>query len=158
MDGEPISSREFKQRLARLCLTSKLTGLPRNRRDRRIVLKSLTLGWTPGRRLAEHEINIALTRWLREVGRSMETDHVTLRRALVDEGFLERAAGGEWYQLGPRSAREDWFAPDVDAIDPETVLRDAVDELEMRRIRYQAPGAQPKSPAGDSGSDPARNR
>ena len=65
----------------KLCLTSGGYGLPKRARDRRIVLKAATLGLAEGRTYTEREINEALAAWLREVGPSVESDHVSLRRA-----------------------------------------------------------------------------
>jgi hypothetical protein len=38
--------------------------------------------------------------WKREIAPASETDHVTLRRILVDRGRLERSADGSAYRVG----------------------------------------------------------
>ena len=95
----PISVPEFKKRLAQLCLTSKSPELPRRQRDRQIVFKSIALRLSKGRAYTEQEINRALANWTVEIGHSPEVDHVTLRRSLIDEKYLERSEDGSLYRL-----------------------------------------------------------
>lgn len=132
----PISVPEFKKRLAQLCLTGKSPELPRRQRDRQIVFKSIALRLSKHRAYTEQEINRALANWTVEVGHSLEVDHVTLRRSLIDEKYLERSEDGSLYRLSI-SCCADWFAPDVDEIDPCLVIQQAIDEAKAKRARYQ---------------------
>lgn len=138
MDTAPITPDEFRSRLVKLCLSSGGYGLPRRVRDRWIVLKSATLGFGGDRTYSEREVNASLAAWLRDVGPAVESDHVSLRRALVDDAFLERAPGGEWYRLGPKARDARRFDPGVDAIVPDRVIREAQAEREAKR-RAHAP-------------------
>ena len=136
MSALPISALEFKKRLAQLCLTSSSPEMPRRQRDRQIVLKSIALCLSKERTYTELEINAALAEWTVAVGHSLEVDHVTLRRSLIDERYLERSDGGSLYRLS-KPFCADWFAPDVDRVDPRRVIEQAMDDIRAKRARYQ---------------------
>lgn len=78
--------------LARFFRGDRLVELPAARAKRRVVLERLALEFEPGIRYAEVEVNERLRRF--------HDDHATLRRALVDEGLLDRAAGEYWRSGG----------------------------------------------------------
>jgi hypothetical protein len=71
----------------------RLTELPARRAKRRIVLERVALEFEPGRHYDEAEVNVTVGRFF--------ADHATLRRALVDEGFLDRDHGTYWRAGGP---------------------------------------------------------
>jgi len=103
----------------RLCLLGADRGprrFPRKARDREILMKSILMGMDSGRTYGEVEINDLLREWNRDVAPAIETDHVTVRRLLVDYGYLERTADGGSYRVGfpPRPAA---FDLDVDSLD-----------------------------------------
>lgn len=103
----------------RLCLLGADRGprrFPRRARDREILMKSILMGMDSARTYGEAEINDLLREWNRDVAPAIETDHVTVRRLLVDYGYLERTADGGSYRVGfpPRPAA---FDLDVDALD-----------------------------------------
>lgn len=79
---------EEQEVLARYTSGHRLTEIPSRRGHRLIVLERLSLEFEPGRRYPEAEVNGILSLW--------HPDHAALRRALVDEGFLDRAAGEYW--------------------------------------------------------------
>ena len=79
-----IRTAEFKNRLAVLCLRGRGGGFPRKHRDQHILFKSITLMLETKRDYSETEVNECLAIWLSHVGRSIEIDHVSLRRYLVD--------------------------------------------------------------------------
>lgn len=93
---ERIDAALFKERLGRICLGPR-PALPRNRRDRAILLRSAVLGLNTSTVYSELEINLALQEWRRLVTPDLGTDHVQIRRALVDEGFLGRTPDGQAY-------------------------------------------------------------
>jgi hypothetical protein len=74
--------------LARFFRGDRLTELPAQRHKRLVVLERLALEFEPGVRYPEGEVISLLRRF--------HDDHATLRRALVDEGYLDRAAGEYW--------------------------------------------------------------
>jgi hypothetical protein len=78
--------------LARFFRGDRLVELPASRAKRLVVLERLALEFEPGIRYPEAEVNERLRRF--------HDDHATLRRALVDEGLLDRAAGEYWRSGG----------------------------------------------------------
>lgn len=78
--------------LGRFFRGDRLVELPAQRSKRLVVLERLALELEPGVRYSEPEIN--------ELLRRFNDDHATLRRQLVDEGFVDRAAGEYWRSGG----------------------------------------------------------
>jgi hypothetical protein len=91
---------EFVERLCRVAADRAPRGFPRNARDRDILMQSIAMRLDSDRTYTEAEINACLERWKAEIAPAIETDHVTLRRTLVDYGRLERAADGSAYRVG----------------------------------------------------------
>ena len=60
----------------------------RRRRSDAIVLERVALEFEPGVRYEEREVNAIVGAFF--------NDHASLRRYLVDEGFLDREAGTYW--------------------------------------------------------------
>jgi len=71
----------------------RLVEIPTKASKRRIVLERVALEFEPGVRYDEREVNVI-------VG-AFHPDHASLRRYLVDEGFLDRE-GGEYWRSGGR--------------------------------------------------------
>jgi len=78
--------------LGRFFRGSKLVEIPSQRRKRLVVLERVALDFEPGRRYAEREVNAILA--------PRHADYAALRRHLVNEGFLDRAAGEYWRSGG----------------------------------------------------------
>jgi hypothetical protein len=116
-----VSAEEFVERLCRLGAGPAPRGFPRARADREILFKSVRLLLHSARSYSEAEINAELKAWKREVAPAIETDHVTLRRMLVDYGHLERTADGRAYRIG-FPARPSAFALGVDEIDVRATI------------------------------------
>ena len=66
----------------------RLTEVPAKESKRRIVLERIALEFEPGVRYEEKEVNVVVGRFY--------NDHASLRRYLVDEGFLDREGGIYW--------------------------------------------------------------
>ena len=66
----------------------RLTSIPTQHSKRLVVLDRLAQEFEPGQRYAEREVNRILRRW--------HDDTATLRRSLVDDGFMERERGTYW--------------------------------------------------------------
>ena len=69
--------------------------------DRALVLALAACGIESGPTLREDEVNRRLSDWLADVGAMVQTDHVELRRWLVDAGYLARDGWGYAYVRGP---------------------------------------------------------
>lgn len=137
-----ISPEEFVERLCRLGADRGPRRFPRKQRDRAILVKSIAMSLDPDRTYSEREINALLQDWNRDVAPAIDSDHVTLRRLLVDYGHLERTADGRAYRLGfpPRPVA---FDLEVDDIDVRATIAAYRDHLERRRQRR---GASPEAP------------
>lgn len=70
----------------------RLTSIPAARSKRLVVLDRLAQEFEPGRRYSEAMVNLVLGKW--------HADTATLRRYLVDEGFLDREHGEYWRSGG----------------------------------------------------------
>jgi hypothetical protein len=79
--------------LSRFIRDGRLTSIPSSRTKRLVVLELLAQEFEPGRRYSESLVNLILGRW--------HPDTAALRRYLVDEGYLDRAAGEYWRAGGP---------------------------------------------------------
>ena len=62
-------------------------------------------------------------------------DHSTLRRWLVDSGYLTRSSDGSRYQAAPGS-RAQLFDPSVDQVDMPQVLQSAREAIEQRKKAF----------------------
>ena len=114
---DKVTLREFQERLVNLCVQSGLKGLPRRKRDQHIILKSVILTFDKTEEYTESGVNQRLQTWLNEVGRSLDLDHVRLRRHLVDAEFLGRSKDGSRYWVAVFSRNQVPFDSEVDAID-----------------------------------------
>jgi hypothetical protein len=81
----------------------RLVAFPASRVKRRVVLDQVARLFEPGVRYSEREVNVALRAVCAppDAARGGDAyapapDHVTLRRYLVDEGYLAREAGVYW--------------------------------------------------------------
>jgi hypothetical protein len=127
-----ISIDDFVERLCRLGADRGPRGFPRKRRDRQILMKSIVMLLDSNRIYTEPEINELLKAWKREVAPAIETDHVTLRRLLVDHGQLERTADGRRYRVGfpPHPVA---FELEVDELDVRATVAAYLDHQRRRR-------------------------
>jgi hypothetical protein len=66
----------------------RLVGVPAQASRRRMLLEHVVQSFEPGRDYTEREVNAILRAWTEGGG----VDHVSLRRYLVDEALLSRAA------------------------------------------------------------------
>lgn len=121
--SDTISSQEFVERFISLCARGGAgRELPRKRRDRWILYRSIQTRLFDERPLPEREVTARIQDWLLEPGRDFATDAVTLRRELVDEGFLERDAYGREYKVSRAHERNIRFE------DPPADLEERLEE------------------------------
>lgn len=71
----------------------RLTALPTAEGKKRVLLDVICQDLEPGRRYSEPEVNLVLRRW--------HDDVASLRRWMVDLGYLDRDAGQYWRSGGP---------------------------------------------------------
>lgn len=102
------------------------------------TLASASLAIPDDTTLAEREVNDALRRWLDHAGAMLATDHVELRRWLVDLRFVERDGYGRAYRrVAPPPAYADAVAA-MAAIDAAAVASDARATHARRRAERRA--------------------
>ncbi len=112
-------------------------------RDFSLVLAAAAQRFTAGRNYSEPEVNELLRAFLDGAGGMLATDHVELRRWLVDCRVLERDGYGRAYALGdhPRediaAAASELAGVDLDALTRAAREADVVRRAE-RKARWQA--------------------
>ena len=128
-----ISVEEFVERL---CLVGADRGprrFPKKQKDRQIIMKSILMGMDSARTYTEAQVNEIILDWNREVAPAIETDHVAVRRWLVDYGLLERSPDGKVYRVG-FPAGSVIFDLEVDDIDVRATVAAYLDH-QRRRAR-----------------------
>ena len=128
-----ITAAEFKKRLAAVCLSGGGHTLPRKRRDQLILLRSVLQTLDASRSYPEKELDSSLKKWLSDIGTSFKLDHASLRRYLVDEGYLVRNSEGSAYEVRFEGRGETMFEDSVQKLDPRSVLEQAREEAEARK-------------------------
>lgn len=145
-DPNSVTPGEFKERLVSLCLQSGVKGLPRRKRDQHIVLKSVVLTLDKTEEYSETAVNQRLQIWLNEVGRSLELDHVRLRRHLIDAEFLGRSRDGSRYWVAVFSRNQVPFDAEVENIDVYNLVQQRrAEQANSPRRATRDPRPGPKS-------------
>jgi hypothetical protein len=93
--AEPAPDDGVGEVVARFVRDGRLLSLPAQESKRRQVLEYVAQSFEPGRRYPEREVDVVLRAWTDEG----DTDHVALRRYLVDYQLLSRE-GGEYWRSG----------------------------------------------------------
>jgi len=129
-----ISRRRFESRLIAIFLSGPQVGMPRREEDRRVLLTTICLGLDRRRAYSEHEVKEILADWPARMGGRVRLDHATLRRALVDGGFLVRDAAGHQYRVAG-SILQGACDPGVLDINPLECLQVEVERRLMRKAQ-----------------------
>lgn len=133
---QQLTQEQFTKRLVSLCLRSGLAGMPKDEIDQHILLKSAVLLIQPSSLLGEKEITEKLQVWLTQVCVIKNFDRVTLRRWLVDTGYLTRSSNGTSYQVAQPGPRPDLFDASIDQVDILETIRAAQEEMQRRKQAY----------------------
>jgi len=98
-------------------------------------MKSVVMLLDSDRTYTESQINELLQEWSRDVAPAINSDHVTVRRLLVDYGQLERTADGRRYRIGfpPRPMAFDIEVDDIDLRATIAAYRDHLGRRKRRR-------------------------
>ena len=106
-----IDAATAEARLRALLKSGFGAGLPRREADRFILLAAVATAIGEEETLDEKAVTARIADWLATAGPRVATDAVTLRRALVDEGFVERDGRGLAYRRSRAHERRVVFAP-----------------------------------------------
>ncbi|WP_437785192.1 metalloregulator ArsR/SmtB family transcription factor [Sorangium sp. So ce1097] len=104
-----------------------LVQMPKQWRKRRIVLEQFVGRFEAGRRYREQEVN--------EIIHALYADHCTIRRMLLDEGYMARDGQRYWLiESGTRIPEVETRTPEVETRTPGGGARKAgVSEMETRK-------------------------
>ena len=151
--GTQMNTRERVENLLRRVLQpGRLEGFPRNPDDLSVVLAVATTGLERRRPYLESEVNEALIDWLDTV--CADIDHVTLRRRMVDCGFLKRTTNGSRYFLNYGRVVEVLGDPAVE-VDVGAIIDGIVIEREERKEAFlRSICAKRSSPCGRTRATP----
>lgn len=133
-----ITTEQFTKRLGDLCLKSGMSGLPKDESDQHILLKSMTLQFDAAARFSEQQVNEKLAYWCNNFSQIKDLDHVTLRRRLVDAGYLLRSSDGSSYQVALTGPYQPTFEEGILQVEVEAVLQAKKDEIERRKQEFMA--------------------
>ncbi|MBI3942894.1 MAG: DUF2087 domain-containing protein [Chloroflexi bacterium] len=128
-----ITVDQFKDRFVALVLGGR--DLPKKRMDLHTLLISATLKLEPARKYSENELNIELRKWAKLFGGNFKLDFISLRRFLVDEGYLRRDAAGGSYELVTTDLPET-FDPSIASLDLEELIYQAKEARELKKSQY----------------------
>ena len=148
-----ISPEDFVERLCLIGADRGPRRFPRKQRDREILIKSFVMSMNSAYTYTEREINELLLEWSREVAPAIYSDHVTIRRILVDHGHLERTADGARYRVGfpPRPLA---FDLEIDDIDPRSTVAAFRDYSERKKRTRSADRATSHRHESTANGDP----
>ena len=123
--------------LRRILRSGSLETFPTHPRDLDVVLAVAAVALMRRRPYNEQEINAALLDWLESVHAWM--DHVTLRRRMVDLGFLKRTVNGSRYFMNYGRVVEVLGDPAVE-LDAGAIAREVMRDREERKRLYASKG------------------
>jgi hypothetical protein len=119
---------EVLRLLAKLLANGPIEQFPKKQADRDVILALAAAGLTAGKSYEEREINDYLSAWLQGFASPFGMDHVTVRRTLVDCGFLRRDPTGSAYTVNQEIV-DHTLEPDARSINPGEVKA----ELDLAR-------------------------
>ena len=133
-----ITLTDFRKRLEVLCINKGSPCLPKKYEDQQILFKSIILTLEPDKDYTEFEINNAITKWLAEIGRELDVDHVSLRRSLVDNRYISRDDEGRVYKV--IKDRDELFDPEINDLDPANIINEALIRKEEKKREFLEKG------------------
>lgn len=131
---EKIAQDEFEKRVIDLLVRSSLYELPPKRKDLLIILETITSQFKDGS-FTEKETNEVIKDFISKIPR-LKVDHVKIRRALIDEGFLKRTPSGSVYTINKDYDAFKLFSEDINNLDCLNLIRNAQKEIEERKKKY----------------------
>jgi hypothetical protein len=135
-DQRKIPVEQYRRRIANLLARGAVACVPRKLTDKFCLALAVAGAFRAEQAYSEQDVNGQIQRWLARHDPEGMLDHVTLRRLLVDLGFLTRGQGGRIYELdggGPGFAA---FDPEALTVDTDELLRVEREEAEARRAQF----------------------
>ena len=136
MTIEQIDNVYFKKKIVDLCARSITVGMPKKIRDRHVLLKGVALSFEKAKQYSENDVNDTIRNWLNNIGEKIQIDHVSIRRELIDSGYLNRTADGSTYQLGTEPAAEVSFENAVNDLDVSEIVAQGKEEIERKKREF----------------------
>lgn len=133
---QPMTKEYFIKRLVNLCLRSGLSEFPKGNENQHILLKSALLIIGKSSTFTEKEINEKLKFWVNNISPIEKFDHITLRRMLVDAGYLSRNNDGSCYWISQLESRPNFFDDSVEEINVLEALENGREEIARRKREY----------------------
>ena len=125
-----ITVEKFSSQFPTLVLAQRVP--PRKPESIHILLISAAIAFDLGRDYSETEVNSLLEHWVDEFGEGCGLDHVTIRRLLIDEGYLRRDTAGKKYAANSRGFRFR-YDPMIRTLDLHGLIENARAEREARK-------------------------
>ena len=125
----------FVKRVVELC-RSGMSGLPKDDLDRHILYKSAVLTFDQDAVLTEKEVTTRLETWVHGISQIKNIDGVTLRRYLIDTGYLTRSKDGSQYRVARPGPQPPFYDETIDTVDVPEVIASARAEIERRKQAY----------------------
>lgn len=128
-----ITEAEFRKRFVLLILGGR--QWPKNELLHHILYISAMQKLETDREYTVQEINALLGDWSERFGDNFGLDHVTLRRALIDERYLQRDVAGTTYTVDAEDVSYSYDAS-IRHIDFDQLVADAIADNERRKQLY----------------------
>ena len=135
--SELITADEYARRIAVWCGKGRsYDQLPRKQKDRWILLHALSRVVGEDESLSEAMINVRIEGWLAGIGKTIRMDPVSLRRELIDRGFLERDRAGTSYRVSTRYRGFVTIEEAAGKLDLEAIIAGEEARVSARRVRH----------------------
>ena len=124
--------------LQRVFRPGPIKRVPKKQHEAEIFMALSLVDMDPEGIFEETDINRHLSRWLESIAaQNGNADYVTLRRALVDHGFLRRASDGVIYRI--RGERiDEVLTPAAKAVDPVAIFNEVQAARSQRRADHKS--------------------
>ena len=136
----PVDRREFEARLSAVC-GGRVIVLPRKQRDRHILFRAIAQTLESKSPYSERELNGSLREWIASIGLDASIDCVafdcvSLRRYLVECGYLSRDEGGRLYTVRITGNESVSFDSGIEALDVVNFIRSVKARAIARKRRW----------------------
>jgi hypothetical protein len=128
-----ITESQFRKRFISLVFGGR--DFPKKRENLHVLLKSAVLGLRGDHTYSQQELTQELSSWVEAFGNNFNIDAVTLRRLLVDEGYLIRDPAGNEYELSNNNPPFS-FDDSITSIDPELLIIEEKEKRELKKQRH----------------------